>query len=537
MAIFTPGASVSEISGSIANVTYSRNRGGAYTKTKMIQTNPNSPAQVAARALTASAVAAWKLLSPAVQDAWIQFANTQESKPILSKRTKLSGYTAFIRFHITRNRFGLSGDPLPKIQEPFTNFFGFSFTTDTGALIASITGTNLDANVLVVFYLSDSVSPGRTSIPESKAVIMRFLAAPNGVLTVNLSAFWVARFGPLSAAGGNKIFCRIEIVNRLTAQAVALFRSSSIVPNVVPLVVVTQPAFGNMTSVSEDGLTWSDDSLANAEIWQEVAYSASLNLFVAVSAAGSTTSVMTSPDGVIWTLRTLPFIKSFSSVLWIPFLNLFIATAIDAVGSDVATSPDGITWTSRTTTGSTGLYGIAFDPTSNLIVVCDANNAGSNILTSSDGITWTTRTTPANLEIYDVTWSPSLSLFVAVGNATSTYSAITSPDGINWTARTSPTGYFFTGLAWSPSLALFCAVAAQPGTDIIMTSPDGINWTTQTNPSINLLLYIVWSARLSLFVATIPDASTGQILTSPDGVTWTVQTTPDTGSFYGIVAT
>jgi len=537
MAIFTPGASVSEISGSIANVTYSRNRGGAYTKTKMIQTNPNSPAQVAARALTTAAVAAWKLLSPAVQESWIQFANTQESKPILSKRTKLSGYTSFIRFHITRNRFGLSGNPLPKVQERFTNFFDFSFTTDTGALIASITGTNLNPDVMAVFYLSDGVSPGRTTIPESKAVIMRYLAAPNGILTVDLSIFWFARFGPLSAAGGKKVFCRIEIINRLTAQAVAVFRSSSILPNVIPLVVVTQPSTGNMTSVSLDGITWSDDPLINSNLWQAVTYSPTLNLFVAVSPGATTESVMTSPDGINWTERTLPFIKLFSDVLWIPFLNLFIATAGDGTNSDVATSPDGITWTARTTTGSTGLFGISFDPIAQIVIVTDPNNAGSNILSSPNGITWTTRTTPANLEIYDVTWSPSLALFVGVGNASSTYSAVTSPDGITWTSRTSPTGYFFTGLTWSPSLALFCAVAAQSGTDIIMTSPDGITWTTQTNPSVSNLLFVVWSARLSLFVATNPDGSTGQIVTSPDGITWTVRTTPDKGSFYGIVAT
>jgi len=537
MAKFTPGASISEISGSIANVTYSRNRGGAYSKTKMIQTNPNSPAQVAARALTASAVAAWKLLSPAIQDAWIQFANTQESKPILSKRTKLSGYTAFIRFHITRNRFGLSGDPLPKIQEPFTNFFDFGFSTPAGALIATITGTNLDANVMVVFYLSDSVSPGRTSIPESKAVIMHFEAAPNGILTVDLSAFWIARFGPLSAGGGKKVFCRIEIVNRLTAQAVAVFRSSSILPTPFAFLVVTVPSSGNMTSRSFDGITWTEDALVNSFGWEGVTYNPSTGLFVACSTNFSINSIMTSPDGINWTVRTLPSARGLVAINWVPFLNLYIAVGADGTGSDVVTSPDGITWTLRTTPGSQFFYGIAFDPVGQVVVICDAGNPGTAILSSPDGINWTPQTTPPDLEVYNLAWSPALSLFVGVGFGSSTYSVITSPDGVTWTARTSSITNFQYSVAWSPALSLFAAMAQTIGTDLIMTSPDGINWTTQTNPSVGAGNAIVWSSTLNLFVVTIGSANTSQIMTSPDGINWTVQVTPDTAFFWGIVAT
>jgi len=536
MAIFTPGASVSEISGSIANVTYSRNRGGAYTKTKMIQTNPNSPAQVAARALTTAAVAAWKLLSPAVQLSWINFANTQESKPILSKTTKLSGYTSFIRFHITRNRFGLSGNPLPVVQKRFRNFFNFSFNARANNLSAKIRGTNNDPDILIVFYLSEEISPGRTVVPESKCVIMEFAEAPNGMMERNLTQFWIDRFGPLTAAISKKIFCRIEVVNRRTAQSLTLFRGSSVYAEPLALVVVTVPLFGNMTSRSLDSFTWTTDTIANNNSWKAVSYSPSLNIFCAVSDTNTGTAVMRSSNAINWTVVTTPLARVLNDVRWIPFLNLFIATCGDLQTLDVLTSPNGLTWTARATGNGQDIHGIAFNPTGQIIIVAVPSNLGNAIFRSTNGTTWTRIATPNALAPYGVTWSPSLGIFVAVGLGTTTYSVMTSPDGLTWTARTTPIGYFYYSVAWSEELQLFAAVANQNGTDLVTTSPDGITWTIRTTPDVEGLLVIVWSDLTGRFVVTAPADSPTQIVTSPNGIDWNFEDTPGDGLFTGIVA-
>ena len=526
MAIFTPGAGISEISGSIANVTYSRNRGGAYSKTKMTQTNPNSPAQAAARALTASAVAAWKLLSPAVQDAWIQFANTQESKPILSKRTKLSGYTSFIRFHITRNRFGLSGDPLPKIQEPFTNFFDFDFTTDTDDLIVTITGTNLNSDVMAVFYLSDSVSPGRTSIPESKAVIMHFEAAPNGILTVDLSAFWIARFGPLSSAHGNKIFCRIEIVNRLTAQSVVVFRSSKIYPAQQLIVTIASTNEPNNAATSKNGIDWTLQNALAQNGWQRMAYSPSLDIFCIVGSGGTTQRAATSVDGVTWTLQTTPVANAWRGVAWCEGISLFIAVSDTGTGNRVMTSPDGITWTIQVSAANNNWQQVAWSESLGLAVAVGTSGIGNRVMTSPDGIVWTIRTSAADITWRNVIWVEALTLFIAVSASGTGNRVMTSPDGINWTIRVSAVDTAWRGLVWSQQLNLIVATSTSGVGARVMTSPDGINWTAQTAATLNNWGAVTYSPLLNLFIAVASSGVGNRIMTSPDGINWTSRVSP-----------
>lgn len=60
---------------------------------------------------------------------------------------------------------------------------------------------------------------------------------------------------------------------------------------------------GGNLQTSPDGTTWTNQTSAEANVWQDVCWSASLGLFIAVS-AGGTHRVQTSPDGSTWTART-----------------------------------------------------------------------------------------------------------------------------------------------------------------------------------------------------------------------------------------
>lgn len=230
MAKITPGAIISEISGSIAAETYSRSKYGMYVKSKLTQTNPDTPAQQAARAIQAAAVAAWQSLTSAEQIEWNKFAISQLSKPRLSLRSTLNGYNAFIRFYITRNTYGLTGNPDRVNEQPLGTYSGFAFDVSASAIDLTLIGDNTNPDIFAVARLSGPRSAGQSTITQSMVVNMDFQQAPNGSLTFNLLSAWEAKWDSLSSFLNQKIFAQIDIVNRVTAQKVTVFRSASVIP-------------------------------------------------------------------------------------------------------------------------------------------------------------------------------------------------------------------------------------------------------------------------------------------------------------------
>src|SRR5438309_10637939 len=63
-----------QMSGSIADNTFSHNKGGQYVRQRRVPTNPNSVKQQAARTILATLSAAWRTLSATNQQAWNNWA-------------------------------------------------------------------------------------------------------------------------------------------------------------------------------------------------------------------------------------------------------------------------------------------------------------------------------------------------------------------------------------------------------------------------------------------------------------------------------
>lgn len=88
----------SAASGSIGGITYSRNRGGMYTRARAVPTNPNSVRQVAARAGFSAAVRLWtEDLTGAQRDGWRTYADATPFTDSLGSPLVLTGQQAFVR--------------------------------------------------------------------------------------------------------------------------------------------------------------------------------------------------------------------------------------------------------------------------------------------------------------------------------------------------------------------------------------------------------------------------------------------------------
>jgi len=121
MAIFTPGGGVATISGSVGGVTFSRNRGGPYMRTRAIPVNPNTTFQQQVRSLMATLTSGWiDDLTDDQRAAWDTYAlNVHLPNPLGAPRN-VGGLAMYVRSNIPR----LQADPVkyPRVDDAPTTF-------------------------------------------------------------------------------------------------------------------------------------------------------------------------------------------------------------------------------------------------------------------------------------------------------------------------------------------------------------------------------------------------------------------------------
>lgn len=181
---------------------------------------------------------------------------------------------------------------------------------------------------------------------------------------------------------------------------------------------------------STDGTTWTgrDGSLAPPlGDWDYgVAYSSTLDLFVAAGDRDSYFKVMTSSNGTTLTNTATgsnDFAASGRQIRWIGSpVNKFVMGQISATYGMVY-SANGTSWTTIDTSvfeSSPNILDIAYDSTSGYAVTITDT---AKVLTSTDGATWSQLTTPgpASAQWRSIVYAPSLNKFVAMSTSGAYY--------------------------------------------------------------------------------------------------------------------
>lgn len=131
----TPGPLAGEMKGSLGNTVFSRNKGGAYARTRVVPVNPNSPAQQRARLDFNTATQRWtNILTPAQRASWNVYAAAVPMTDSLGSTILLSGQQHYIRSNAARFAAGLAPvDTAPVIQDTGDPPFGFGVQEVTGS--------------------------------------------------------------------------------------------------------------------------------------------------------------------------------------------------------------------------------------------------------------------------------------------------------------------------------------------------------------------------------------------------------------------
>jgi hypothetical protein len=303
--------------------------------------------------------------------------------------------------------------------------------------------------------------------------------------------------------------------------------------------------------------TWTAQTSAADNQWNDIVYSSEKSLFVAVSRDG-TNRVMTSSDGITWTARTAPA-STWQSVTYASWSasvnnkaltsnvatlttsaahNFSVGMSVTVTGVDakfngtytITGVPSTTTFTYAKTAGN--VSSAAVSPVGTASAGWFVAVGTGCVMTSPDGITWTARTPAAANGAYNgIAYGNGI--FVASNTNTGAGSDfMTSPNGVTWTSLVPPVKSSWRGLTFGNGLFVSVAASASKDSFTVMTSNNGSTWTVRTGAVNNSWYSVVYGN--GLFVAVSITGTGNRVMTSPDGISWTSRTSAADNQWYDV---
>lgn len=205
------GSLMTDGRGKIGGHVASKNRGGAYMRTKVTPVNPQSSDQISVRSAFTAISQAWRTLTAdqraSFNGAVANFARTD----IFGDLRNPSGANLHQRLNLNLNAVGASYiTEAPAVSaSPETPVFTITANATTPALSLAWTSGAIPANTAVIVEATPLLSPGKSFVKNQFrqiAVLPAADATPTSVLTE-----YVAKFGDLVA--GQALFMRFKAVS------------------------------------------------------------------------------------------------------------------------------------------------------------------------------------------------------------------------------------------------------------------------------------------------------------------------------------
>ena len=206
MALIKLGAFVTEVSGKIGGTIFSKNKGGAYAKNRVVPSNPQTTFQANVRAFFAQIAKKWKTLTQAQRDSWSAAALTVTKINRLGDTIKLSGSQLY-----QERSLNLYNARLPFIDSPVVgviNLNNFLSIFSQSVAELSVNTALQPVGVTMVWYATSSVSPGIKNIGNLYRRIGKTTSLDPS--PVDLTTLYNAKFGP--AVVGQRVGIRCVVI-------------------------------------------------------------------------------------------------------------------------------------------------------------------------------------------------------------------------------------------------------------------------------------------------------------------------------------
>lgn len=229
------GIGITEISGKLGGNVFSRTKGGAVIRNRVVPTNPQTVAQQAVRAIFGAISSAWRALTAEERESWNSSAQDYPYQNALGESKILSGKALFQKLNNNLLYAGqsiLSSPLAPQgVNAPVTTsmFIIERNAAGTGFNVGDVEvdlATSGDNTTIVVLEMTPPLSPGvKNAAPRFVRVLQDTVSNSNVVL--NFEVQYAAMFG--IPAEGTQVQLRVFAVNPATGEKSAFLGDTTLV--------------------------------------------------------------------------------------------------------------------------------------------------------------------------------------------------------------------------------------------------------------------------------------------------------------------
>ena len=223
----TFGAIVTDGRGKIGGHVASKNRSGAYLRTKVTPVNGQTSAQMTIRNRFTTFAQGWRGITEAQRDAWNAAVSDYARTNIFGDLHNPTGSALYQRLNNNLSIIGEAAILLPPLPAAVGEVTAVSLAIAAGAATMSLVmGAAVPANTNVKVFATAPLSAGKSFVKSEFRLID--VLAPAAGTPVNLKAKYEAKFGSVGLAG-QKVFVKLVAVNSTTGQEGTASQVSGIV--------------------------------------------------------------------------------------------------------------------------------------------------------------------------------------------------------------------------------------------------------------------------------------------------------------------
>ncbi|MFA5386714.1 MAG: hypothetical protein WC297_03555 [Candidatus Paceibacterota bacterium] len=221
------GAIVTEGRGKIGGHVASKNRAGAYFRTKVTPVNPQSISQLGSRNRFSEQSQAWRGLTDAQRDAWNGAVADYAKTDIFGDLRNPTGAQLYQRLNNNLVNIGQSVITMPPAVEAVFALTSLSLAVAEGAgtMVATFTGA-IPVGTSFLVFATPAISAGKSFVKNLYRQIGVFVNTD--VSPLSIATEYEAKFGDIAGAG-QKIFVQFKAVNETTGQAGVPVSASAII--------------------------------------------------------------------------------------------------------------------------------------------------------------------------------------------------------------------------------------------------------------------------------------------------------------------
>lgn len=220
-------AIVADIRNKLNGSVFSKNRYGAYVRTKVTPVNPQSVSQQNVRNRLSTNSQAWRGLTEAQRQAWIDAAPSFPQTDIFGNTKILSGSALYVKLNNNLAQLGIaaiSDAPTP-VAIPAVTISIATLAVTGSAFTVAFTPTPIPADFELVIKTTPNIGAGISFVKNR----YRYLTAEDAA-AASPADLWAAQTALHGApVAGQKVFVQAFMVSKITGQAGIPVAASAIV--------------------------------------------------------------------------------------------------------------------------------------------------------------------------------------------------------------------------------------------------------------------------------------------------------------------